>query len=157
MLVCQTMIRSFGYSTNILAIDVVLRPGPLSPQQNYNNTEPAPPLPPTQWQPKRDDIRTEYHEKSGRPEEFSSFETYQRRTTELPPVTNERPWLPFHSESEFTFAEIALQAALSNKQLDNLIAVIHKLMGGQEQFAVKNHGDIEKLWSQASEDYAPVS
>lgn len=68
-----------------------------------------------------------------------------------------RPWLPFHSEAEFTFAEITLQAALSNKQLDGLIKVVHKLMKGSgESFQIQDHSDIEELWLQASEGYAPV-
>lgn len=70
---------------------------------------------------------------------------------------NHRPWLPFRSKAEFEFAEVALQSAMSNKQLDALINVVHTLMKGEEAFEVKNHRDVQALWDRASESLTPVS
>lgn len=66
------------------------------------------------------------------------------------------PWLPFSSESEFSFAEIVLESAMPNKQVDALIAVIHKLLKHNEAFRVRNHEELEKLWVGASDELAPV-
>jgi len=75
----------------------------------------------------------------------------------LPPILNQKPWLPFHSQAEYTFAEIALQSAMSNKQLDALIKVVHTLMKGKENFELKSHCDVQDLWNRASDSLTPVS
>lgn len=69
---------------------------------------------------------------------------------------NLSPWLPFRSKTEFEFAEIALQTAMSNKQLDALINVVRTLMEGKEAFEIKNHSDVQTLWDKASESLTPV-
>jgi GTPase Era involved in 16S rRNA processing len=66
------------------------------------------------------------------------------------------PWLPFNSESEFSFAEIILKSAMSNRQIDALIEVIHKLLKHNEAFRVQNHIELEQLWTGASDELAPV-
>lgn len=66
------------------------------------------------------------------------------------------PWLPFNSESEFTFAEIVHESALSNKHVDALIRVVHKLLESKEAFRVQNHKELENLWIGASDELAPV-
>ena len=73
------------------------------------------------------------------------------------PVHNPSPWLPFHSKTEFEFAEVALQTAMSNKQLDALINVVRTLMEGKEAFEIKNHRDVQTLWDRASKSLTPVS
>jgi hypothetical protein len=107
-------------------------------------------------QPDVDDIRTEYHPNSKCPTQIDSFEEFDRTSTPLTPVYNHHPWLPFHSKAEFKFAEVALQSAMSNKQLDALINVVHTLMKGNEAFEVKNHRDVQALWDRASESLTPV-
>ena len=39
-------------------------------------------------------------------------------------------------ETEFLFAEIVLESAMSNKQVDALIKVVHKLLEHNEEFRV---------------------
>ena len=60
-------------------------------------------------------------------------------------------WLPFNSESEFTFAEIVHESALSKKHVDALIQVVHKLLESNEAFRVQNHKELENLWVGASD------
>ena len=103
-----------------------------------------------------DDIRTEYHPSSGLPTRVDAFEDFDRTTTPPTAVYNLSPWLPFHSKAEFEFAEVALQTAMSNKQLDALINVVHTLMEGKEAFKIKNHCDVQTLWNGASESLTPV-
>lgn len=45
---------------------------------------------------------------------------------------------------------------MSNKQLDALIAVVHKLMQGGEAFELKTHRDVQDLWDGASKSLTPV-
>ena len=105
-----------------------------------------------------DDIRTEYHPSSNRPTQIHSFEDYGRTNNQLlrPPIHNLKPWLPFHSQAEFAFAEVALQTAMSNKQLDSLINIVHTLMEGKEAFEIKSHRDVQSLWDGASDSLTPV-
>lgn len=106
--------------------------------------------------PQQDDIRTTYHPHSGRASEVSSFADYGHGKPAAPVVYSPMPWLPFNSESEFSFAEILLESAMSNHQIDALIDVVHKLLEHKEAFRVRNHFDLEKLWTGASDHLAPV-
>ncbi|KAF9470013.1 hypothetical protein BDZ94DRAFT_1329905 [Collybia nuda] len=102
-----------------------------------------------------DDIHIRYHPNSCRSPLTESFSQYISQNTATPPICNRQPWLPFHSEAEFTFAEITLQTAMSNKQLDALIAVVHKLIKGGEAFKLKSHRDVQDLWDGASKSLTP--
>jgi hypothetical protein len=86
-----------------------------------------------------------------------TFEDFGRTITPSTPVHDPSPWLPFHSKTEFEFAEVALQTAMSNKQLDALINVVRTLMEGNEAFEIKNHQDVHTLWDKASKSLTPVS
>ena len=117
-------------------------------------------LPTSPRRPQRDDIRTTYHPHTGRSVEVKSFEDYGRDYGRAKPKPSSprstMPWLPFHSEAEFSFAEIVLESAMSNPQVDALIQVIHKLLERRGQFVVRNHEELEKLWVGASDELAPV-
>jgi hypothetical protein len=45
---------------------------------------------------------------------------------------------------------------MSNKQVDALIKVVHKLLDHNEAFRVRSHEELEKLWVGASDELAPV-
>jgi hypothetical protein len=107
-------------------------------------------------QPNIDDIRTEYHPSSKRETRVDAFEDFGKTITPPTPVHNLSPWLPFRSKAEFEFAEVALQTAMSNKQLDTLINVVRTLMEGKEAFEIENHRDVQTLWDGASESLTPV-
>lgn len=108
------------------------------------------------WLPKQDNIRTTYHPASERATLIESFEIYNHDKSATPPSPPTMPWLPFNSESEFTFAEIVHESALSNKHVDALIRVVHKLLESKEAFRVQNHKELENLWIGASDELAPV-
>ncbi|KAG6908211.1 hypothetical protein DXG01_005683 [Tephrocybe rancida] len=133
-----------------------LPPPPASSTSGTNrrlqSQAPAPTAAPAE--PKKGFIRTTYHHSSGRKPIIESFEEYDARSPEPEPVAIDRPWLPFNSESEFSFAELVLDAAMSNSQIDNLIKIIHKFVAGEE-FTVKSHSDVEEKWKEASDWLAP--
>jgi hypothetical protein len=105
----------------------------------------------------KDDFRTTYHPHSGWPIEVEPFKNYGRARPKPPPGRSTMPWLPFHSETEFSFAEIVLESAMSDVQGDALIKVIHTLLKDKEEvFIVQNHKELEKLWVGASDELVPV-
>jgi hypothetical protein len=70
-------------------------------------------------------------------------------------ASHSKPWLPFHLESEFAFAKLLLESALSSEQVDSLNKAVQNLVGG-EVFAIKNSKELETLWEGASDPLAPV-
>ncbi|KAG6905321.1 hypothetical protein DXG01_003456 [Tephrocybe rancida] len=127
---------------------------PQAPPQLAASTNPLHPIPSVQ--PEKDDIRTTYHPKTGKPTVVKSFEQYGLDSKPPPRPHHPKPWLPFHSESEFSFAEIVHASSLSSGQIDALIKVVHQLMEEEtEYFFVKNHNDLDKLWMDATNQYSP--
>ncbi|KAF8072161.1 hypothetical protein FPV67DRAFT_1667598 [Lyophyllum atratum] len=107
------------------------------------------PLAPTQPRaPQRDDFRTTYHPSSGRGSRIETFGS--KKAASSVPFLDPKPWLPFRSQTEFKFAEIMLDSAMSNKHVDALIDVIRALRDGDEDFVVESHKDLETLWSSAA-------
>lgn len=106
--------------------------------------------------PQQDDIGTTYHPASEHAIIIESFENYGRGKPAAPPSPPQMPWLPFNSESEFSFAEIVHESAMSNRHVDALIRVVHKLLESKEAFRVQNHKELQNLWIGASDELAPV-
>ncbi|KAG6836215.1 hypothetical protein H0H93_010132 [Arthromyces matolae] len=125
---------------------------PGSPQ----SSSPSLSSPPTR-PPRNDDIRTTYHPSTGKPERIDSFSDYGRESAPFPPH-HPKPWLPFHSESEFSFASIVHEAAMSQLQVDALVKVVHKLLKDRnEHFLVKDARHMAQLWTDAAQQYAPFT
>lgn len=107
--------------------------------------------------PRKNDIRRDFHEKSGRPSEFSTFENHYHNHTRYPsdihnptPETTDAPWKPFGSVSEFEFAEVALEAALNKKQIDKLLKIVQRCIKGEDGFDLKTHNDLTSIWKDAA-------
>jgi hypothetical protein len=71
-------------------------------------------------------------------------------------TSDDAPWKPFDSCADFEFAEIALEAALNKKQVDNLVKIIRRCVEGGDSFNLKNHKDLVSLWKDASVLVSPV-
>ena len=84
-----------------------------------------------------------------------SFEEYGRSMPSCPHTHHSRPWLLFHSEIEFEFAELILASSLLGSQVDSLIKMVGQICDG-EPFMVRNHCELETLWEGASDILAPV-
>ena len=94
----------------------------MSIHTNNPSTEPHA----SEEEPNCDTIQTEYHLKSGWKPKLSTFEQFQGpKPADIPPpnTSSEAPWTPFKSHANFKFAEIALQAALNQKQVDKLLKI----------------------------------
>jgi hypothetical protein len=103
-----------------------------------------------------DDIETEYLPNSKRTTHINAFEDFEKKKIPCPSVLNTKPWEPFHSQAKFAFAEIALQVALSNKQLNTLLQIMKIVKEGKEEFELHTHHDVEALWETASISLTPV-
>ncbi|KAF8156731.1 hypothetical protein B0H34DRAFT_675152 [Crassisporium funariophilum] len=105
-------------------------------------------------EPNRDTIQTEYHPKSGRKPKLSTFEQFWgAKPVDIPPApdaSSEALWTPFKSRADFKFAEIALQAALNQKQVDKLLQIFEQCASGKDKLNLRNNKEIRKIWSDAS-------
>jgi hypothetical protein len=115
--------------------------------------EPAPDSTAELQPPPLDVIRTEYHPRSNLPPRVVKFEDYReyngrhRRPTPRNPA---KPWTPFRTRAEFEFAEIALDAALNNRQVDALLRVFRRCLEGEDSLDFKDHNELQKMWDLAS-------
>lgn len=104
-----------------------------------------------------DDIRTEYHPNSGRGVKVETFEDYREHTFKpvaVPEITE--PWRPFQSRTDFEFAQLALDAALTKAHVDKLIQLVGRCIRGHDSFNLMNHQDLYKTWDAASTMLTPV-
>jgi hypothetical protein len=104
-----------------------------------------------------DNIRTEYHPNSGRGIKVETFEDYREHTLKdnsVPEITD--PWRPFQSRTDFEFAQLALEAALTKKHVDKLIQLVERCIKGQDSFNLTNHQDVCSTWDAAANKLTPV-
>lgn len=123
---------------------------PLSPQ--INSVE----LPPSE--PQIDDIRTEYHPRSGRAPVIASFEQFGKTETlvDTEPPVNMCPWTPFRTRLDFEMAEFILDAALNERQTKTLFSLLDRVAGKYEEFTITNHDDLKNMWKLASKKCVEV-
>jgi hypothetical protein len=123
---------------------------PTSIHTTGNNPSPEPRASAAE-EPNHDTIRTEYHPKSGRKLKFEQFRGPSPADIPPPPNTSSKaPWTPFKSRADFEFAEIALQAALNQNQVDRLLKIFERCASGKDKLNLKNNKEIREIWSDAS-------
>lgn len=115
-------------------------------------------IPNNDWELKVDDIKIEYHPKSGCQYVIQCFQDYEFSSTPKKSVViDDEPWKPFCTQLDFEFAELALQAALSKGQINAFIKLIHHCAEQVEKLTLKNSDDLEDVWENASTRMTPVS
>lgn len=105
-----------------------------------------------------DDIRTEYHPASGLPTTTEAFDRYGKNSDEsnrMRPHTE--PWAPFNTRADFELAELALEAALTGRQVNALIKLIADCVNGKSYVTIQNHAELKNAWQTASNLLTPVS
>jgi hypothetical protein len=102
-------------------------------------------------------FKTEYHPKSGLRTVVESFSTFSRDATTPKPLVDDQPWLPFATRTDFEFAELIHQAALSKEQVNRLLQIIQKVVGGKSTLSFKSHDDLKEAWARAHKQMTPVS
>lgn len=110
----------------------------------------------TDFEPKLDDIRTEYHPHSTLPPRIDRFEEYGREDDHPRPTSADcHPLDGFGTRAEFDFAELALEAALNHPQIDRLLEIIDNIRNGAP-FTFHKYKDVETAWEIASQSHAGV-
>jgi len=89
-----------------------------------------------------DNIRTEYHPNSGRGVKVETFEDYRKHT--LKPISVPEITDPWPLRTDFEFAQLALEAALTKTHVDKLIQLVERCIKGQDSFNLTNHQDLYK-------------
>ncbi|KAG1874972.1 hypothetical protein F4604DRAFT_2009023 [Suillus subluteus] len=102
----------------------------------------------------QDDIRTEYHPRSGIPTKTNRLGDFRCHTntahSQVP--QNTTPWEPFGSRIDFDFAELILKANLTKLQTNELISLIRRT--AFERLSVTDYDGICKMWDAASPRHA---
>ena len=106
-----------------------------------------------------DDIKIEYHPRSGRPTQLFQFNEYMNQLPEsnidIPP--DPEPWTPFRSRLDFELAELILDTHMNKNQTNALIALIHQCISEPQSFTLKNESDLSKIWQNAATRATAVS
>ncbi|THH17156.1 hypothetical protein EUX98_g9183 [Antrodiella citrinella] len=102
-----------------------------------------------------DDIRTEYHPGSGIPTKTQRFEAFRRSEQQRNTSLDGQPWLPFRTQANFEFAEIALDGALNRSQINALVKLFHRCINGQDKFTLNSYDDLRDTWHHASNLLTP--
>jgi len=102
-----------------------------------------------------DTFKIEFHPSTGRPAVTDRFSAFTR-TTSTPQLRDEEPWHPFLSETDFEFAEVVHQAALSKEQTETLLKIIWKVSSSNAKFSFKMYTDVCAAWTNAASLLTPV-
>lgn len=107
---------------------------------------------PAEPAPRLDDIRTEFHPRSGRAPLTESFEIYGRKAKKAKKtVQDTEPWSPFQTRADFELAEFALDACLNARQFNTILKLVQN-----NEVTFKNDHDLKTAWAHASNLLTPV-
>lgn len=104
-----------------------------------------------------DDIKTEYHPRSGRPPVVQGFDEYRRYTAKPQMPEHSEPWFPFSTRGDFEIAAFALDAGLNRSQTNTLLSLTHKFISQEHKLTLRNYDDMRSYWEAASHKLTPVS
>ena len=109
-----------------------------------------------------DDMKTEYHPRSGIPTKIERFEEFRQKRQAAGPtsrddvLTDPQPWRPFKTRTDFEFAELVHEANLSKKKVKRMIRIIRRVSQSPE-FTLKTYEDIKEKWESAAKQHTVVS
>ncbi|KAJ3966423.1 hypothetical protein EV361DRAFT_854341 [Lentinula raphanica] len=103
--------------------------------------------------PNSNDIRIQYHPKSGRPSSIVGFEDFIDKETpsHTPIPPSSKPWHPWQSRTNFEVAALALECFMNERQTNKLIALMHRVARGLDQFTLKDHNEVQRTWDLAAD------
>ena len=104
----------------------------------------------------KDDIKVEYHPRSGRKERVFRFEDYERERPTAR-VRDSDPWHPFACRDDFEFADALLQCGMRRKQIETVLRIVKRISQGQSDFSLWSFEDLESSWKQAALFHASAS
>jgi hypothetical protein len=102
-----------------------------------------------------DDIKIVYHPHSGKPDEIFHLEDY---SSSLPQPTNipteENPWRPFRTRTDFEIAELILDTHMNKDQTTNFLKLLHKIAADPKCFTIASKKDLDNTWEGARSYHA---
>ncbi len=109
-----------------------------------------------------DDIRTIFHPSSGKVTIIDHFDQYRSRAADqqIDPPIDQCPWRPFSSRRDFDIAEFALDAALSERQMDKFLKLLKSSALDEAHLTpsnIKTRKDVKASWDRAANLVTPVS
>ncbi|XP_006457179.1 hypothetical protein AGABI2DRAFT_79037 [Agaricus bisporus var. bisporus H97] len=114
---------------------------------------------PSTPEPKKNNVKLEYHPYSERPTQIFAFEDFQQKEpisishhhkSDLP------PWHPFNTCSDFKFSQLALESNLSRAQVEKLLSIFQWCHTGQDALTLSGHSDMRKHWSESATKYKHI-
>lgn len=99
-----------------------------------------------------DDIRTEYHPSSNRPQStvpFEDFGNYKVEPACAP--SNSRPWHPWRTRTDFEIAALSLECSMNEDQTTKLMGILNRVVSGRDKFTLKDYKEIQSTWDLAAE------
>ena len=141
------------------------RPNPDPPTEDDHPGREAPVSPPVAAPetaaPELDDFKIEYHPSSGSVARIYSFNEFQRHRPTVPSPAEllehlSKPWQPFSCREDYEFAEVVLEAGMSQQQITRLLQVVKRIQSGESQFSFATHQDVTNAWQRAAQFHARV-
>ena len=68
----------------------------------------------------------------------------------------EPPWHPFKTRSDYDFAELVFRSSMTKRDIGQLLTVVRRCIGGQDQLTFGNYDDLDASWREAAHLVAPV-
>jgi hypothetical protein len=101
-----------------------------------------------------DDIKIVYHPHCGKPEEIFHLEDYNipRPTTNIP--TEENPWRPFRTRTDFEIAELILATHMNKDQTTIFLKLLHEIAADPKCFTIANKKELDNTWEGARSYHA---
>ena len=95
-----------------------------------------------------DDIKIEYHPKSGEQEKVFRFHEYTDSCPAPSVPPNKEPWKPFRTRLDFEVAELLLDARMNKKHTSRLLALIHHSIEDPKSLTLLGScTGLKELWS----------
>ena len=106
--------------------------------------------------PQKDDIKVEYHPRSGLGTKVFHFNDFirERSATELDFTS--KPWHPFACRDDFDFAEAVLRGGMNEEQIKVVLDIVNRVAQGHSDFSFQTYHDLEQTWEQAATLYPGV-
>lgn len=99
-----------------------------------------------------DDMRTEYHPKTGRSPVTVHFDEYGKdeKTPFDDGPPDSEPWKPFRTRLDFDVADFALEAALNKGQTTRLLDLLNRCAEHEEEVTIRSAKDLQDTWDRAA-------
>ncbi|KAF8812136.1 hypothetical protein BYT27DRAFT_7221243 [Phlegmacium glaucopus] len=125
------------------------------PSNSYGEMLQQIPPPPIPVQYNIDDIKIVYHPNCRKPDKVFHLEDYN---SSLPPPTDipteENPWRPFQTRTDFDIAELILDTHMNKDQTTDFLKILHKIAGDPTCFTIANRKELNKMWEGARSYHA---